>query len=227
MDHFTKNEIIDSSKKKLNSSIFNDHYEPFSDLYFKYNQTLPGELVSFKNFTQTDDNYLIRRNFPNNLSNFVPFYQTNPNYNLESTDSQHVQAIPTTETSCYSLNSFDSYFPIFMPLFKNAHFKPLNIYNNHHLLNRRNSRQTLDEVIPLMNEMYQNIDNRSTQNQENEFYLERNILLLDPLFLDLNERRTKMKKTRTEHNKIVRITIIYVMAFFALALITFFSLYLL
>lgn len=57
---------------------------------------------------------------------------------------------------------------------------------------------------------------------------EKNVFLLEPLLLEnvLLNKVGKEKLTLTEHKKIVRLTIFYTLAFFALALVTFFIIYL-
>ncbi|CAH1981140.1 unnamed protein product [Acanthoscelides obtectus] len=55
---------------------------------------------------------------------------------------------------------------------------------------------------------------------------EKEVLLLNPLLLEMRSRRTKQRISDSEHKKIARITILYILAFFALALVTFFVTYL-
>lgn len=219
-----------SSSEILSSSIFSDTFLPYSDLYFKHNQTLPNAVVSLSKFIQSD-NLLLSNDSLICSSNFVPFYQEVPKYCIGILDSKHGH-LSYKELKCsYDPSSYDAYVPIFLSLPTNNHFKSFtNNYISRRTMGlskkRRPTVQNLDEIIPMMDEMYRNIEH-SPRQHEPEPYLERNVLLLDPLLLDLNERRTKLQISRSEHKKIVRITIMYVLAFFALALVTFFSLYLL
>ncbi|KAL1498308.1 hypothetical protein ABEB36_009124 [Hypothenemus hampei] len=59
------------------------------------------------------------------------------------------------------------------------------------------------------------------------FASETDLLVLDPLLLETMPRqRVKTSSTESEQNKMARITITYVLAFFALILITYFIIYL-
>ncbi|KAF7267997.1 hypothetical protein GWI33_018840 [Rhynchophorus ferrugineus] len=80
----------------------------------------------------------------------------------------------------------------------------------------------LDEIIPVVEEAAS-----FNNNPRGRYPSEGDLLVLDPLLLEIMPRkRPKAPLTDSEQNKIARITITYVLAFFALVLTTFFIIYL-
>lgn len=202
------------SSSMFNDIVKNDPY--YSDKYFKHNQTLPSRIIDLKKFVQTERNLLVSNdNFYS--TNFVPFYLRAQRNHSISYNNEH----------------FSNYVPIFDYLLSNTIEKSFDNYITRISLGckkkKRNIRN-LDEIQLIGEEFCRNAETDSIQEADNliETRYERNELLLDPLSLELNQRRAQQFKiSQSEHKKIVRITIVYVLAFFALALVTFFSLYLL
>lgn len=78
--------------------------------------------------------------------------------------------------------------------------------------------KSLDEIEKLL------LDKKKLEIQ---LQAERNIFLLEPLLLEnIPSKRLENKITPSEHKKIIRFTIMYTLAFFALAIVTFFIIYL-
>lgn len=110
---------------------------------------------------------------------------------------------------------------------------------------KKKVKQNLDEISPVENEnitistpkVVKKYPNKSLDEIEKillekkklelQLQAERNIFLLEPLLLEnIPSKRLENKITPSEHKKIVRFTIMYTLAFFALAIVTFFIIYL-
>lgn len=119
------------------------------------------------------------------------------------------------------------------------------VCSNYYFYRTKKKKQkiNLDEISPVENEHFcistpkikkqhkslEEIEKMLFEKKKLELQLqaERNLFLLEPLLLEnLPTKRIDHKLTPIEHKKIVRFTIMYTLAFFALAIVTFFIIYL-
>lgn len=207
-----------------------DVFFSYSDWYIKRKQPLYSCEIMLDSFSQTETCVLVRY-FSSLVSDYVPFYKL-----LSIAPSTGVlldlyESLPNLNscrqskpTICENKNL---YFPITSPV--NAHrirSYPSKCYSSYYCRNscyevkKPKANLDLDEIVPVIEDIFPR-ENRRHANSEAD------ILILDPLLLEYNPRkRVKIPLTESEQNKIARITITYILAFFALILFTYFIIYL-
>ncbi|KAG5898797.1 hypothetical protein JTB14_011007 [Gonioctena quinquepunctata] len=210
---------------------FVQSFTAFSDHYFKENQTLPSRFVFLNEFIQTERNLLVsRESFI--VPAFVPFHVKRSCDSACGFLMDLKRTRPSSQGEVFNEDASEmkECAPIFQKLAVNNRIKGFaDCYFSRvtsGLKKRRATVEDLDIILPMAEDVSQN----SLQNEliAEESDVERDVLLLDPLLLDFNStRQTKQRTNLSEHKKMVRITILYTLAFFALALVTFFSIYLL
>lgn len=177
---------------------------------------LPSCEFSLKNFVHTESNLLINcSDVKPFFNNFVPFYQlTKPSVLPCVLLNVPKPPIDPSGTSIIVGN--------------NTHYSKkgyASIYCRNSMNKKCRPILDLNEIIPVAEDMlphYFNFNNRRAQ-----FASEGDVMILDPLLLEAMPRnRVKTALTDPEQNKIARITITYILAFFALVLTTYFIIYL-
>lgn len=177
---------------------------------------LPSCEFSLRNFVHTESNLLINCSGikPSFFNHFVPFYRlTRPVLTCVLLDVPKSLTDPSG-TSIIVAN--------------NTHYSKkcyASVYCRNSMNRNRRPILDLDEIIPVVEDMlphYFNFNNRRVRSVN-----EGDVLILDPLLLEAMPRnRVKTPLTDSEQNKIARITITYILAFFALVLTTYFIIYL-
>lgn len=226
--------------KESRPIIVNNSDDPllyYSNLYFKCNKSL-NSMLYVKCLMEADGSLIVVNNSMLG-DDFVPFYK---NICLLSECQGLLLDVPIYERRNFSLPklstnylSYKRYVPIYKAALNDDHYKNKcynNVYNRISIVNRRRKCQklNLDEITPVEEDISAN----EQQFLANECKLdsqpqgEEDVLILNPLLLEVipRERNKIHHISVNEHKKIVRITILYTFGFFALALVTFFVIYL-
>lgn len=178
---------------------------------------LPSCEFNLKNFVCTESNLLlncsgIKSSF---FTHFVPFYPlTRPVLPCVLLDVPKPLIDPSGPSVIVANNTHYS---------KKCY---ASVYCRNSMNKTRQPILDLDEIIPVADDMmlphFFNLNNRRARSAS-----EGDGLILDPLLLEVMPRnRVKTPLTDPEQNKIARITITYILAFFALVLTTYFIIYL-
>jgi len=180
---------------------------------------------SLSSFIQTDRGLLIQRNL-HFISNFVmPFYKSFLAIPLAGL----LLDLANSHSELSSLSQLSkgcAYFPITLPMnSRHTYSYPKKTYASPYSRNscsefkKRRATLDFDEIVPVVEEaLPQNNDINSRP---------RDVLILDPSLLEtIPRKRVKIPLTDSEQNKIARITITYILSFFALVLTTYFIIYL-
>lgn len=208
-------QIAENTQPSNTYPVSRDIFMPFSDLYFKQNQILPSYLLCFKDYVQCDNSMLISKKNHNIIANFVPLIYKNQQFHAtENLESKIISGpiFSNFPIIYYAPKVVCDYYSTRIPV-RSKKPKIINI--------------NLDEIVPMVEVVARNIEEHLDNNRINiEEIMERDVLLLNPLLLEVQPRRSKPRLTQSEHKKIIRITILYILGFFALALVTFFITYL-
>nr|CAI5828956.1 unnamed protein product [Callosobruchus analis] len=204
-----------------------ERFRSFSDLYFKNSQTIPSCVIVLNDYTQTERNLLISKSRFICSTSFVPFFHQIPCKNTPGI-LHGLSRFSPTKLECEQCSIIEQ-FPIFSNILKHNYQKK---HSLGYLACRIHTPKKVGRKIADIEEIIAVVesDNALIEETPNEVEqpasAEREVLLLNPLLLEMRSRRSKQRISDSEHKKIARITILYVLAFFALALITFFVTYL-
>lgn len=218
------------SKRPL---IDKDEFFSYSDLYIKHKKMLYSCEIRLSSFVHTETGLLVceTANFGKSMD-YVPFYK---NY-VTMPPVGVLLDLPKPKVNVNSISKpcISTYFPV--STFVNTHYiycYPKKVYaslycrNSCSQIKKRRATLDLDEIVPVVEEAeQQHIDTRRISRAR--YASEGDVLILDPLLLEIAPRvnRIKTHLTESEQNKIARVTITYILAFFALVLTTFFIVYL-
>lgn len=217
--------------------IVKDVFFSYSDLYIKHQKVLYSCEVRLSNFIQTNNCVLIGNSssFVTRSLDFVPFYKNysplppvgvlldlpKPKMVFNSIINKSNDISEKFFSLCTAVNSHYIY------SYPKKQYASYYCRNSCSEIKKRRATLDLDEIVPVVEEVVpQNVENRRISSAR--YATEGDILILDPLLLEVMPRTKRFKNqlTESEHNKIARITITYILAFFALVLTTFFIIYL-
>jgi len=210
--------------------VFKDMFFSYSDKYIKQNQMLYSRELSLSCFNETDKGVLVAPDLFNvdDANNFLTFFKDCceispggvlldlPKPNIDSKRCYCAAKIVNISiaTSVNSHTAYPNPRKLFSPYCRNTE------------RSKPKATLDLDEIIPVLDESGSFNENFRGVSR-NGYVNDGDILVLDPLLLEVMPRqRAKAPLTEFEQNKIARITITYVLAFFALVLTTFFIIYL-
>ncbi|RZC42945.1 glycogen debranching enzyme, partial [Asbolus verrucosus] len=212
---------------------FQKNFTVYSDLYFKNNITLNKSLLKLSAYVHGSNNSLISVHSSIHKKNFVPFF--NECFGL-------LQIVKYSPSDSSDINfNLDKSFTNYYPIFKYDSFhSQIKFFND--LLSRLSlphvqtfrrkplsSLVDLDEISPVEDDNPR-IPDDLIINQIERPLLDKsrcNPIILEPLSLEIVQKKRVMNRVyETEQKKLVRITIMYTLAFFALAITTFFIIYL-
>lgn len=218
-------------------------FRVYSDIYFKLNQPLFGYKIDLSNVFFDFNNAKIYSRIYNNITyEYVPVFQ-NVNCNsasklrnkLNKNTKLFKNYIPAIIYN-HNKNEIDNYNK---SICNDYNYRNSLMYNKTFKFKINITTIDLDEITPVEDETTHSIFNNNNNHHNGMDYdgtLTRskacnngaNVIIIEPLKLEfINKKATKDKKlTLSEHKKIVRLTIFYTLAFFALAIITFFIIYL-
>lgn len=210
--------------------IVKDAFFSYSDLYIKRKEMLYSCEIRLGCFSELDTGVLIRNDCCSFVSDFVPFYKT-------FLSMPPVGVLLDLSKPRYKVNDSSkvdvcTYFPICDPVTSHQVYSyPKKTYASHFSRNscsetkKRRATLDLDEIVPVAEDVLPQHNNRRISRAR--FASEGDVLILDPLLLDtMPRKRVKPPLSESEQNKIARITITYILAFFALVLTTYFIIYL-
>jgi len=198
-----------------------DVFFSYSDIYVKHHTIIYSSEMEMSSFIQIDTGILIQSNssYVEKSFGFVPFYK---NY-LTIPPVGVLLDLPKSliNTKCSAKPSVGTYFALSTPVSCSSIYSyPKKIYGSYYCRNsfteckRRKVTLDLDEIVPVVEEFVPQNDNRRVSRAG--YASEGDILILDPLLLEAMPRmsRSTSHLTESEQNKIARITISYIWAFF-------------
>lgn len=202
------------------------------DKYFMYRESLYSLHLDLGNFVQNDRNMLLSKLPLQFEEYYVPFYYIITNKLIPGI-LLDIPKIAALEKLCSE--SFVGYIPMFLSMPKEHR----HIWDTYDFLQariplvqkrKRVQLSNLNEIVPIVDDINNYNDNLQSVEETNinSQLLHRQVIILDPVRLrfDSITRQETQRLKQSEHNKLARITILYTLAFFALALITFFIIYL-
>lgn len=225
-----KTQTEDKIEATISNKTFLNNFSTYIDKYFTNNESLPSFSIDFNDFIQNDCNMLLSKATLQFEQYYVPVYCKKSNKLIPGI-LLDIPKITALEKLCS--DSFIDYVPILSFLPKEE-LSSRDI--SHYFLSRiplvqkrpKIKMLNLDEIVPIVQEVRTNTEGVQTIEEPDVHsqLLQRQVLILDPLNLDTDSRQEKQRLKQSEHNKLARITIMYTLAFFALALVTFFIIYL-
>lgn len=229
--NFKKVESAFEDKFETNRSNNTYNFFTYVDKYFMHNESLHSFSLDLNKFVQNDRNILLSEVPLKFNEYYVPFYYRKSN-KLAPGILLDLPKIVVLEKLC---SDFVGYNPMFSSLPKEHQhaWDTFNFLQARIPLVKKIQRvqlSNLNEIVPFVDEI--NLINDDVESVEesniNSQLLHGQVIILDPVRLELDTmaRQETQRLKQSEHNKLARITIMYTLAFFALALITFFIIYL-
>lgn len=206
------------------------HIFKHADKYFMYSKSLYSMYLDLGNFVQNNRNMLLSKLPLQFEEYYVPFYYRIPNKLIPGI-LLDIPKIVALEKLCSE--SFVGYIPMFSSMPKRHTWDTYDCLQARiPLIQKRKRVQllNLNKIVPIVDEINNYNDDLQSVEETNihSQLLHRQEIFLDPVRLRLDSitRQETQRLKQSEHNKLARITILYTLAFFALALITFFIIYL-
>lgn len=225
----------------------------YSNIYFKLNQPLFGYKIDLSNVIY-DFNHakIYPRIYPNVSYEYVPIYQRNFIASCGVLIDTPTMKRDNSRKFVNKLNKNTKIFKNYISAIIYNHnkneidsYSTIKDYNCRNSLNynktftfkitSKNYNVDLDEISPVEDET-SNLNSSPFNPKINEIVNKNlnkttieddtNIIILQPLQLESMNKLNKDKQILSDHKKIVRLTIFYTLSFFALAIITFFVIYL-
>ncbi|KAJ8920100.1 hypothetical protein NQ315_011755 [Exocentrus adspersus] len=199
-------------------------FTTYSDLYFKDNQSLNSRFIRLGDFSETATKVLVSNKIVDFSNAFVPFYRrSSQEFPGVLLDTKNNISLDLKESPCI----FKNHVPVFTCV--NKSFYPSKVFDSRYCRTSIDGRKravrnvNLDEIVPVLEDL--SLSSLDVSRYEEEPVRERDVILLNPLLLE-SATRPEPRLIQSEHKKMARITILYVLAFFALILVTFFVIYL-
>lgn len=218
--------MITETETDKNSKNISNNFITYIDICYRNTELLPKWSINLYQFTQNDRNMLLSA-VPFQFDEYyVPLYCRY----LSNLVPGILLDIPKFHSLCSESLNKDT--PAKNTLFSEKHLNTGGITSLSRISvvqDRLRSRVcNLDEIVPIIDELHDrnNEEVQIVEEADVSSQLQNQMLMLDPLRLNSLTRQEKHKLKQSEHNKLARITIMYTLAFFALALITFFIIYL-
>lgn len=226
--HIREHKILHNGKMGIihSNNTISNNFSTYIDRHYINSQCLSGFSVDSNVFIHNDQNMLLSNINIQSQECYVPFHCRKSN--------KLFPGVLLDLPEIVALEKCSDGFPTYT---NSSPEERLNIQDkgNVSILGTSLIHNTLNSEICDINEIIPYTDNVATDDIEirnvEEFSIHSEVshrqeLILDPLRLNTITRGEEQRLKLSEHNQLVRIIIMYTLAFFALALITFFIIYL-